>query len=141
AEDVARRLQFGAQFPVVFDDAVVHHGDVPGGVGMGIDPVGNPVGGPAGVGDAAPAMGRVGGELGLQGRHLASGLVDPQLAGVVHHRHTGGVVAPVFQTAQALHENFNDVALGNGPDDATHSYFLFRFAGPLPARDILLFAP
>src|SRR5690606_18739657 len=114
---------------------------IPRGVGMGIHAVGYAVGSPAGVGDAAPAVGRVGGKLRFEGCHLARRLVDPQLAVVVHHRDTGGIVAPVFQTAQAFHENFNDVALGNGPDDATHRSFLFGFPGPLPAGDVALLAP
>ena len=41
------------------------------------------------------------------------------LAGV--HRHATGVVPPVFEPLQALHQNRNAVVRGNRADDATHS--------------------
>ena len=41
-----------AQFAEVFDDAVVHHHHAPGEVRVGVDLVGDTVGGPAGVADA-----------------------------------------------------------------------------------------
>jgi hypothetical protein len=36
------------------------------------------------------------------------------------HGHATGVITPVFQPLQALHEDGNDVAGRNGADDATH---------------------
>ena len=51
-EHVARRLQAGAQFLMVLDDAVMHHGQAIGDVRMGIAFGGHAVGGPARVGDA-----------------------------------------------------------------------------------------
>jgi hypothetical protein len=36
------------------------------------------------------------------------------------HGHAAGIVAPVFQAAQAFEQDGNDVVLRHGADDATH---------------------
>ena len=57
AQRVSPVAQPRAQPGRVLDDAVVDEGDVAcrRDLRMGVDPVGSPVSGPAGVGDAAPA--------------------------------------------------------------------------------------
>ena len=78
---------------------------------------------PARVGNAGAALemlGRdVGAELGDAGR--ASGA--PQ-APVLMQRHAAGVVAAVFEAAQALDQNRDDVARTDRADDSTHALLL-----------------
>jgi hypothetical protein len=40
------------------------------------------------------------------------------------HGHAAGVIAAVFEALQALDEDGDDVASGNGADDATHEKLL-----------------
>ena len=87
---------------------------------MGVNIVGLAVGGPAGVADAqvagqiCPVMGQI-----LQHLQAALGLFHLQPCGA-EHRHTGGVIAPVFQALQAVQQNGSRLLLANISYDSTH---------------------
>ncbi len=124
-EHVAGGLQFRAQVVVVLDDAVVHQRDArralvrAGEMGMRVVRQRRAVGGPAGVGDAGQALDAV-----LRGlrRQFGDplGAAHPLQPGARVHGHAAGVVAPVFQPAQAFEQDGNDIVLRHGADDATH---------------------
>jgi hypothetical protein len=86
---------------------------------VGVALGGHAVGGPAGVGDAD--LGAQVGGIGLGGKlgDAADSAQALQLA-VLEHGEAGGVIAPVFELAQALKQHGDDVATGNGGNDATH---------------------
>jgi predicted HD phosphohydrolase len=76
------------------------------------------------VGDAGAAFDVVGADLVHQLGHAcgAAGTLQAARAtqtGRVHGNATG-VITPVFEPLQALHQDGNDVAGRNGADDATH---------------------
>jgi hypothetical protein len=120
-EAVAGLAEFCAQLGVVLDDAVVHHRHaLAAHVGMGVALGGDAVGGPAGVGDAKAAGERFGIQTRLQFAHLAH-RADALDVTVVHaHGDAGGVVAPVLQAPQALHQDRDDVAFSDGSDNSAH---------------------
>ncbi len=78
---------------------------------------GRAVGGPAGVGDAGEGLQvvRLRVELG-HARH-AAGALQPAV-GI--DGDAAGVIAAIFQAAQALDQHRNDIALRHGADDSTH---------------------
>ena len=90
---------------------------------MGVDPVGSPVSGPAGVGDAAPA----GWQSAVQRRReitdLSRALLDGEGA-AVQDGQSGGVVAPVLEALQALQKNRGGRAGTQIADDAAHGALL-----------------
>ena len=117
-EDVALALQVGLDRLEVLDDAVMHHGEAAGDVRVGVALGGHAVGGPARVGDAD-----VGGELARIGQrselgHAAAGAQAGELAG--EHGEAGGVIATVFELAQAFEQDRDDVVGCDCGDDATH---------------------
>jgi hypothetical protein len=118
-EVVAGVSQFGAQALKIFDDAVVHHRDPVGRVGMGVGFVGHPVGRPAGVADADIAGQRVGVELGRQISQLALGAAAFDAA-VDQGRHAGGIVAAIFQPLEPVEQLRRHVARTQDTDDAAH---------------------
>mgnify|MGYP000261033784 CR=1 FL=1 len=67
----------------------------------------------------------LGGEFG----DAADGAQALELA-VLEHGQPGGVIAPIFQLAQAFEQHGDDVATGNGGDDATHRGSLFKEIRP-----------
>ena len=104
----------------VLDDAVVHDRDAARDVGMGVGLRGRAVGRPACVADARTAPGRGGlAELVLEIDELAPG-APPVDGAVDQRRDAGGVVAPVFQPAQAVDEEPRRVGMADDPDDAAH---------------------
>jgi hypothetical protein len=134
---VTARLQTLAQLLVVFNDAVVHHGDAAGlrggarhatvaEMGMGVVHRGRAVRGPTGVGNAGAAaqvlgahlFQQLGHALGAARAHQASGGGRVQAGGV--NGNTAGVVAAVFQPLQALDERGNDVMERNCANDSAH---------------------
>jgi hypothetical protein len=84
--------------------------------------------GPAGVGDACSALQLVAIDLLLQlsDARGAAGAFQP--IGV--HGHTARVIAPVFQALQALHQNWDDIAVRYRCNDAAHQ--------PSPKNDVLM---
>ena len=132
---IAPGLQGGAQLFVVFDDAVVHQRDATGlgthraravaEVRVRVVHRRRTVRGPAGVRDAGAAFDLVGADLVHQFGHTRRAAGALQTAGVAAqaggmHGHAAGVITPVFEPLQTLHQHGNDVAMGNGADDATH---------------------
>ena len=136
---IALGLQLAAQFLVVFDDAVVYQGDARGHaaariqagavakVRVGVGHGRCAVRGPAGVGDAGQALKILGLHLRQQLRHprRAAGalqaLADGRATDHAVYGHATGVITPVFQPLQALHQQGHDVAIRDRRDDATHT--------------------
>ena len=93
------RLQCGAQFAVVFDDAVVDDGNpsAPVGMRMGIAVIGRSMGRPSGMPDAGPPAHRTSRELLLQVLDPPGLLGDLQRAIAVYDGDASRVVSPVFE--------------------------------------------
>ena len=120
-ERVAGLLQLLAQLFVIFDDAVVDDGqaivrDVRVCVALGR----HAVRGPARVRDADLAVRGIRLDGFLEHLDLADGAQPLELRGAIQHGDAGGVVATVFEPAQSLHEDGDDVALSDGSDDSAH---------------------
>ena len=112
----------------VLDDAVVHHRDlVAADMGMGIGLIGYAVGRPAGMGNADGPMHCVVLQQRIQGRHLAGGANPGDGVRAVDDRETRGVVAPVFQSPQALDEDGDDVSLGDRADYSAHGNWSIKW--------------
>ena len=71
---------------------------------------------PAGVGDAHGTGNILAFSRSLQVLDLPFGLVDDQIAIVVHQRHAGAVIPPVFEPGQALDQD----RIGLTPSDISH---------------------
>ncbi len=147
-KNIAARLERGAQFVVVFDDAVVHQRHPPRRIGGSTCAVAEmrvcvvyhrrAVRGPAGVGNAGSALHVPAADLLHQlgdSRRAARALQAPalraQAAGV--HRHAAGVITPVLQPLQTLDQHRDEIAGGNPADDAAHSFSLDRMVTMLKA--------
>ena len=126
---IATGLQAGAQFVVVFDDAVVNQGDATCAVRwrgaramtemrVGVVHRRRAVRGPTRVGDARGADQAVGRHLLHQFRHPLGAARALEAARV--DGHAARVIAAVFEPLQALHEDGDDVAVRDRGDDATH---------------------
>jgi len=136
---IALGLQFGAQFFVVFDDAVVHqtnaafalarfHAGAGAEMRMGVVHRRCAMGGPAGVGDARRALQATRGGVDL--RHQFGhplGAARPLQARRLAHlrlrrvdRDAARVITPVLQALQALDQDGNNIAARNRADDAAH---------------------
>jgi hypothetical protein len=116
--------ELGPQLGGVLDDAVVRHGQVAGGVdmGMGVGVGGLAVGGPTGVADADRALQPLG--------QRRDQLVDPP-GPLVHlqarRAHDGDarrVVAPVLQALEALDQHRHGVTVADISDDPAHDDLL-----------------
>ena len=107
-----------AQLFEIVDDAVMHHGDPPGAVdvGMGIDHGRHAVGGPAGMPDAGHAFAL--GQRPRQGLDADGVLED--LDAVPGDGDAAGIVAAVLQLAQAVEEYRLGAFPTDIPDDAAH---------------------
>jgi hypothetical protein len=73
----------------------------------------------------------------LEHLDLADGAQALEFRGAVEHGDAGGVIASVFEPAQSLHEDGDDVALSDGSDDSAHLTVLTGLQGgaslPYPA--------
>ena len=121
---LASRAAF--EFQPVLDDSVVDDDDLSGAIamGMGIDGVGHPVGGPAGVPNARGAWReRVLGQRSFQVGD-ATNLFDDGDAFVFLDRHPGRVITPILESSQAGDEKFNRRARPDVSNDATHENVL-----------------
>jgi len=136
-EHVAALLECRAQFVVVLDDAVVHQRHTTrtlrrigpramAEVRVRVVHRRCAVRGPARVRNADEAFQRRLGHLLGQFGHTR-GAARTLQATVGMHSHAAGVITAVFQPLQALHQNRNDVAIGNGADDATHAGYLLKW--------------
>src|ERR1044071_9811757 len=137
AEMSAAFGQLLLELEIVFDDAVVHDDDVAGAMRMGVALRRPAVGGPARVADAHRAGHRRAAQHRFQIAELAFAAADRHLA-VAENRDAGGVVAAVFELAQAFQYKRRCFPLPDISDDAAH-YFLFpfilaRFCSVQPSR-------
>src|SRR5690606_36408802 len=120
-EHIALGLQLAAQHFVVFDNAVVYHGNVAGDVRVRVGFRRFAVGGPTGVGNTGAARHGVG-VYGIGQRlHFAQAAGAGQLAAAVNNGQTGGVVTAVFQSFQTFQQDIRYVTLRYGADNATHN--------------------
>jgi hypothetical protein len=121
SELVAELGQLVAQLLVVLDDAVVNDGNaVARDVGMRVAFRGHAVRRPAGVRDAEMAIDRRLVERVLEHPDLADGAQPAHLAAAVQDGDAGRVVTAVFQAAQALDQDGNDVSISDRADDSAH---------------------
>ncbi len=95
--------------------------DVRVGVGFGHAAVGRP----AGVADAEHAAEAFGHHRLLDLGH-PPGAAYPAHAGRVGHRHSGRVIATVFQALEAFDQDRNHVAIRDRTDNAAHAVFQKR---------------
>src|SRR5882757_5918748 len=82
------------------------------------------VGGPAGVADAEGAVNRGVGDDGLEVAELAGGAAEGQAFGSPGYGDAGGVVAAVFEAAQAFNNDGDDGLGTNVTDNSTHGMSL-----------------
>ena len=115
----ALAAQFGAQFLVVLDDAVVHYREVLGRVRVGILLVRGAVSRPAGMRD--PDCARRGAAIHLldQIGELALRTAAYQIA-VMDGAHARAVVAAIFHPPEAVDEPIGDRAATDDTDDSAH---------------------
>ncbi len=82
------------------------------------------VGGPAGVSDAVGAVDGVGGDDVLEIDELAGGAAELEAGGGAGDGDAGGVVAAVFEAAQAFNDDGDDGLLADIANDSTHGFIL-----------------
>ncbi len=126
-EFMSRGDLLGAQFLVVFDDAVVHQCDLfAAQVGMGIIDGGLAVGSPASVRDAeTTAMrGRLQGVF--EAPYLARHAQATDTFRRRHHGQTSRIVTPVLKTFQSFEQDRSNVTLRYCTDYSTHKLRISR---------------
>ena len=127
-ELVAERLEFGAQFLVVLDDAVVHDGNISArSDGMRIERVRRAMRGPACVRDTGEPRDRLRGMQQFELVHLAF-RAHALEARIGQQGDTRGIVAAVLQRFQAGDQRADHIAPRGGADDSTHGHALVRDA-------------
>jgi hypothetical protein len=111
--------QFGAQFLVILDDAVVDDGEVFGRMRMGVGLVRCAMRRPAGVRD--PNFTRCGLPLQLfdQIGKLAFGAAADQVS-IVDGADAGAVIAAIFHPLEAVDKPIRDRAVADDTDDSAH---------------------
>src|SRR5690606_31816435 len=100
----------------------MHDGQALGNVRVGITLGGLAVGGPTGVGDAQVADGGGKFEGFFQFGDLASGADALDAVAGGEDGDAGGVVAAVFEAAEAFNKDGGDVAFGYCADDSAHGF-------------------
>ena len=111
---------------VVFDDSVVHHYEMAGGIEMRmrIDLVRQAVRRPAGMANALGGLMKY-----IQFRCIDLFAQRLDFTGVLHHPdlsiiqtgHAGRIIAPILHPAQAIHQNFRSIPFSKVAYDSTHS--------------------
>jgi hypothetical protein len=121
-ELVALGEEFGLEGKVVLDDAVVDDDEGAGAVAMGVGVFlrGAAVGGPAGVANAEGAGDGAGGDYGFEVAELAGGAAEFEALRASSYGDAGGVIAAVFETAQAFDDDGDGRIGANVTDDSTH---------------------
>ena len=119
-EHPACRCQFGTQFLVVLDDAVVDDRDLAGGVGVGIGRSRRAVGGPAGVGDADDAGRGIAGQHRSEIGKLALGPATHQRT-IVQRADPGAVIAAILHPLEAVDQPVGHAGRAHDPDNSAHS--------------------
>ena len=118
---------------VVFDDAVVDDDEGAGAVAVGVGVFfgGAAVGGPAGVADAEGAVEGGVGDDGFEVAELAGGAAEGEAFGASGYGDAGGVVAAVFEAAQAFNDDGDDGLGTDVTDNSTHEMSLVGCGGIL----------
>ena len=111
--------QFGAQFAVVFDDAVMHNGDRAGLVRVGVVDRWRTMGGPASVANPGFARQRVMDQQVTQVDQLAYRPATPQRP-VIHSGNAGAIISAIFQPFQRFNQNRGDLMLPQNTYNSTH---------------------
>jgi hypothetical protein len=120
-EFVPAAKEFFAKRGVVFDDAIMDNSQLAGLIemGMGIGIAGQSVCGPARVADAEGAM-----NWKLLDKFSKSGDAADAFANLeaamVEQAKTGGVIASIFEPAQALNQQWRGIFFADVSDDAAH---------------------
>jgi len=124
-------LQLLLQLQIIFDDAVVHHDDLPGAVAMRMRVLfgGAAMRRPAGVADSVSAFdGRF-----LQGffeiAQFPGRAANFQFAVLRYDGDSRRIIAAIFQFAQAFNDDRNDLLRPDITDNSAHTGFLLREAG------------
>ena len=112
-------IKLFAQFAEIFDDAVVHHRQLFGGVGVGVVLGGAAMGGPARVPDADGAVQRLLGKQRFEIAQLALGAPAGQLA-VFQRGEPRRIIATIFEPLERVDERTGDRTLAKNADNATH---------------------
>jgi len=107
---------------IVFDDAIVHHHDLPGAVAMRVRVFfgGTPVRGPTGMADAVSALERLDANGLFQVAQLAFRAPHLQLVAVARDCDSSRVIAAVFQPPQAINNDGNHFLLADITNNSTH---------------------
>ena len=117
---VTTRAQFGAQFPVVFDNAVMHHIEPVSAMRMRVYIRGRAVRSPARVANAAPPVHGALFQPLLQRPQPPLGFDDVNGALRVHNGDARRIIAPVLQSPQAGEQAGDGVAFPGISSDSTH---------------------
>ncbi len=116
-----------AQFAEILDDAVVNDGDAVGGMRMRVGLGRLAVGGPAGMADADMPLQRRGLEPGFEIFQFAFGATALQVR-ALERRHTGGIVAAIFQPLQGIDQQIRNRTTPQNSDNAAHGVSLSKSA-------------
>src|SRR5690606_9322222 len=138
-EYVANALQLGAQFVVVFDDAVMHQRNtcfaLAGEMRVSIVSSRRAVRCPACMSNTGKALQMVCLALFLQLGHALS-TACPQLLARSMHSDAARTVASVLQTLQTFQQHGNNIALRHSANNSTHSQLLFMALLGGPANQL-----
>ena len=113
------RLQLVLQLAEILDDAVVDERQPVGGVRVGVGLGRRAMRRPARMADAGVAGQRLAGELVLEVAELALGAPAGQVP-AFQRRHTGRIVAAIFEPLQRIDEQRRHRRLAENPDNAAH---------------------
>ena len=122
-EFVALGAEFLLESEVILDDAVVDDDEGAGAIAVGVGVLfgGTAVGGPAGVADAEGAVERIVGDEGFEVAEFAGGAAELHDAvGGSSDGDACGVIAAVFEAAQAFDDDGHGGIGANVSDDSTH---------------------
>src|SRR6185436_19541334 len=111
--------QFRAQLPEVFDDAVVNHRHLVGGMRMSIVFARATMGGPAGMTDAGGSMQRRVPQQTFKILNLAhcAATLDAALR---QRRHASRIIASILKTLESLDDFIDHVGRADDPNDSAH---------------------
>ena len=127
---------------IVLNDAVVDDGKLPrrADMRMGIGAVGLSMCGPTGVCNSNGSRHVLSIGIFLQVGHLSFGLIDLQSGRFGDERHTGTVVATVFQSFQSFNQHRISLAFSYISNDSTHNFCMFLISksidNPFASRSI-----
>src|SRR5664280_1637145 len=99
---------------------------------MGIEVAGAAVCRPACMRQANASAGRLIAERALEICYLAGPLLDEEVALVSHQGDPGGVVTPVLEAPEPVHQNWSGLSRSGVSDDAAHTRIHSRSRGPRP---------